>query len=58
MIKMYLVFLLLSVAIGFGISMFRKLNKMEKLHFTKLIVYSTMCSLLALGALTVFVVLF
>jgi hypothetical protein len=58
MVRMFLIFLLLTVFIGGGIHVVRQLSGMEKWQLTKLLVYSVVCAMLALGALTVFVLLF
>ena len=58
MIKMVLIWLLLATAIGFGILGFRKLGGLEKWQLTKTAVYATMCSLVAVVLLGIFVAVF
>jgi hypothetical protein len=58
MIKILLVFLLLSVIFFIGFRTFYALKKEQKIELSKLIVYSTMCSMLALGVLAILVLLF
>lgn len=58
MIKIILSFLVLFGVFFFGFNVISKMTKMEKWTLTKYTVYSMLCSLLALGALTIFVVLF
>jgi hypothetical protein len=58
MIKLWLFFGLLFAAFYIGIPAFRQLNGKEKWNLTKTILYSMMCSLLALGSMILLVVLF
>jgi hypothetical protein len=58
MIKMLLAFLVVFFAFYFGISAFRRLTGKEKLAYTKLYLYSLSIAVLAIGLLTLFVVLF
>jgi hypothetical protein len=58
MLKMIVIFLVLTVLIGLKIILFRKLNDLEKWKLTKVIGFSILCSSLALGLLTLFVLLF
>lgn len=58
MIKIILSFLVLFGVFFFGIKFIREMNKMEKWTLTKYTVYSMLCSMLALGVLTIFVLLF
>jgi len=58
MSKMILIWLILSVAIGFGISAWRSLTGKEQWQLTKIAVYATMCSLVAVVLLGILVVLF
>ncbi len=58
MIKIVLSFLILFSVFFFGFKIIHKMNKMEKWTLTKYTAYSILCSVLALGALTIFVVLF
>jgi hypothetical protein len=58
MIRLWLVFGILFAVFYFGIPALRKLNGKEKWDLTKTFLYSMMCSLLAVTAMTVIVVLF
>jgi hypothetical protein len=58
MIKMFTMWLILSVAIGFGIMAWRQLSGKEQWQLTKLVGYATMCSLVAVVLLGIMVVLF
>lgn len=58
MLRMFVIFLALTGAIGLGITLFRKLNGLEKWQLTKVFGFSILCSMLALGVLTLFVLLF
>ncbi len=58
MIKMFSMWLILSAAIGFGIMAFRQLSGKEQWQLTKLLAYATMCSLVAVVLLGIFVVVF
>lgn len=58
MIRIILAWVLLSGLFFFGIKVVREMTKMEKWALTKYFVYSMLCGLLALGALTIFVLLF
>jgi hypothetical protein len=42
----------------FGIDIFRKMSGKEKISLTKCVGYSMLCSLLTIGAVTAFVLLF
>jgi hypothetical protein len=55
---MILIWLMLSVAIGFGIMAWRQLSGKEQWQLTKLVGYATMCSLVAVVLLGILVVLF
>jgi hypothetical protein len=55
---MILIWLILSVAIGFGIMAFRKLSGKQQWQLTKLVTYATICSLAAVVLLGIMVVLF
>ena len=55
---MYLVFLILTALIWFGISAFRKTTGREKWRLTKIAAYSILCSVLAVTFLTSIVILF
>ena len=56
--RMILVWLVLSVAIGFGISAWRSLAGKEQWQLTKYAAYATMCSLVAVVLLSFIVILF
>jgi hypothetical protein len=56
--KVILSFLFLSIAIGVSVHVFRGMNNLEKWHLTKLLFFSTMCSLAALVVMLLIVVLF
>lgn len=58
MARMILMWLLLSGAIGVGIAAWRQLSGKEQWQLTKYIVYATMCSLVAVVALSFIVVMF
>ena len=58
MIRMILMWLLLSGAIGIGIAAWRQLSGKEQWQLTKYIVYATMCSLVAVVALAFLVLMF
>jgi hypothetical protein len=58
MIKMFMMWLILSAAIGFGIMAWRQLSGKEQWQLTKLVGYATMCSLVAVVLLGILVVLF
>ena len=58
MIKMITMWLMLSVAISFGIMAVRQMTGKEQWQLTKLLAYATMCSLVAVVLLGIIVVLF
>ena len=58
MIKIFTMWLILSVAIGFGIMAWRQLGGKQQWQLTKLLAYATMCSLVAVVLLGIVVVLF
>ena len=58
MARMILVWFILSVAIGAGIAAWRQLSGKEQWQLTKYIAYATMCSLVAVVALSFIVVMF
>ena len=58
MARMILVWLILTVAIGLGIAAWRQLSGKEQWQLTKYIAYATMCSLVAVVALSFVVVMF
>lgn len=58
MISIILSYVVLFGLFFFGIKAVRKATKKQRWTLTKYFVYSMICSVLALGALTVFVLLF
>jgi hypothetical protein len=58
MIRLWLVFAILFAGFYFGIPAFRKLKGKEKWDLTKTLLFSTMCSLLAVVAMVIIVILF
>jgi hypothetical protein len=58
MIRIWLTFIILSVAIGFATQAVRRMNNLERWDLTKTIAFSIMCSLAAIVVMMVFVVLF
>ena len=56
--RMIFVWLILTMAIGFGISAWRSLTGKEQWQLTKYAAYATMCSLVAVVLLSFIVVLF
>lgn len=58
MARMIVVWLILTVAIGAGIAAWRQLSGKEQWQLTKYIAYATMCSLVAVVALSFIVVMF
>jgi hypothetical protein len=58
MARMILVWLVLSVAIGAGIAVWRSLSGKEQWQLTKYVAYATLCSLVAVVALSFVVILF
>jgi hypothetical protein len=58
MIRMILMWLLLSGAIGIGIAAFRQLSGKEQWQLTKYIAYATMCGLVAVVLLAFLVLMF
>ena len=58
MIKLWLVFLIAFGICYFGIRGYRDLSGKDKWALTKLLAYSTMCALTAIGLLILIVVLF
>ena len=58
MIRLWLVFAILFAGFYFGIPAFRKLKGKEKWDLTKTFLFSMMCSLLAVFAMVIIVVLF
>ena len=58
MIRLWLMFAVLFAGFYFGIPAFRNLKGKEKWDLTKTLVFSLVCSLLAVGAMVLIVVLF
>ena len=58
MARMLLAWAILSVLIYFGILTWREFSGKEKWQLTKTVSYAIVCSLLAVFALSIFVVLF
>jgi len=58
MARMIVVWLILTVAIGAGIAAWRQLSGKEQWQLTKYIAYATMCSLVAVIALSFLVIMF
>ena len=58
MTKMIVIWILLSVALAAGVSGWRSLAGKEQWQLTKVIAYATMCSLVAVVLLGVFVAVF
>lgn len=58
MIGMIVVFAVLSVAIGVGITLWRDMNKKERWAVTKTYAFGAMCGLIAFAILFVIVNLF
>jgi hypothetical protein len=58
MIRVILAFLVLSFAFGFVFSTLRSMTGKEKWQLTKLVACSIICSLMAIAAMVLFVVLF
>jgi hypothetical protein len=58
MLRLLLVWIFLSVGIGLGLHTVQHMNKMELWGLTKTILFSTMCSLVALVIMFLIVVLF
>jgi hypothetical protein len=58
MFKIFTMWLILSVAIGFGIMAVRQMSGKEQWQLTKLLAYATICSLAAVVLLGIMVVLF
>jgi len=58
MIRLWLIFAVLFAGFYFGIPAFRSLKGKEKWDLTKTLVFSLVCSLLAVGAMVLIVVLF
>ena len=58
MIKMFVTFLVLAVFIGLGIQSWQQLKGKAKWRLTKIAAFSMLCAALAVGLLTMFVILF
>lgn len=58
MARMILIWLIMSVAIGAGIATWRQLSGKEQWQLTKYIAYATLCSLVAVGLLSMIVIFF
>lgn len=58
MIRLILVFFALSIGIGVGIQMVRKMNNLERWDLTKTMAFSIMCALGAIVIMMAIVVLF
>ena len=58
MIRLWLVFAILFAGFYFAIPAFREMNGKEKWDLTKTILFSLLCSILAVGVMVVIVVLF
>jgi hypothetical protein len=58
MIKMIFAFFVVFLMFYFGIKVFNNLSMKEKFSLTKVVAYATMCSVLAIAALSVFVFIF
>ena len=58
MVKMIIAFISLFLIFFFGIDIFRKMTGKEKISLTKVAGYSIMCTLLAVFAATLIVLLF
>ena len=58
MIKIFVVWAVLTVFIGLAIESWRQVTGLERWRLTKIAVFSMLCSVLAVGLLTIFVVLF
>lgn len=58
MIRLWLVFAVLFAGFYFAIPAFRKMKGKEKWDLTKIVLYSMLCSLLAVSAMVLIVVLF
>jgi hypothetical protein len=58
MVKIIIAFISLFLIFFFGIDIFRRMTGKEKISLTKWLGYSTVCSLLAIVAITLIVLLF
>jgi hypothetical protein len=58
MIRLWLVFAILFAGFYFAIPALRKMNGKEKWDLTKTLLFSLLCSILAVGVMVVIVILF
>ena len=58
MIKLWLLFAVIFAAFYFGISAFRKMKGKEQLDVIKIVLYSFLCSALAISVMVLLVFLF
>jgi hypothetical protein len=58
MVKIIVAFISLFLIFFFGIDIFRRMTGKDKISLTKWLGYSTVCSLLAIVAITLIVLLF
>jgi hypothetical protein len=58
MIRLWLVFLIIFAVFYVGIPTFLQLTKREKWSVAKLVMYSLVCTLLAVATMTLIVILF
>jgi len=58
MVRVILLFVLVFVGFYAGIHSLQKLSKLEAISLTKLIAYSTLCTVLTTGVLYLIVILF
>jgi hypothetical protein len=58
MFKIFTMWLILSVAIGFGIMAVRQMSGKEQWQLTKLLAYATICSLAAVVLLGIVIAVF
>lgn len=58
MIRLWLVFAVLFAVFYFGVPAFRKMKGNEKWDLTKTLLFSLSCSLLAVAAMVIIVILF
>lgn len=58
MIRMLLAFLVVFALFFVGISIFKKMSGQERFNVLKVVLYSLLCAILAVGTLSIIVVLF
>ena len=58
MIRMILAFLVVFALFFVGIPVFRKMSGQERINVLKVVLYSLLCAILAVGTLSIIVVLF